>query len=116
MNLAYETSPIVDHKIHDIVGKHKYDNRKCNLRIATPSQNAMNASIQKNNKSGTTGVCWDNHQQVWIAYICKNGKYHLLGKFPFNEKDKAIKVRKKAEEKYFGEWSYDNSNKIENMK
>lgn len=115
MNLAYETRPIVDHKVHDIVGKHKYDNRKCNLRIVTESQNAMNAHKSKRNKSGTTGVCWDSNNQVWRAYIGINGKTHLLGKYPFEEKDKAIQTRKKAEERFFGEYSFDNSKKIENM-
>ena len=115
MDLAYTTKPIVDHKVHDIVGNHKYDNRKYNLRIVTSSQNNMNSHIQKNNQSGVTGVCWDTNQQVWLAYICKDGKNHLLGKFQFEEKDKAIKARKEAEEKYFGEYSFDNSKKLENM-
>lgn len=86
----------VDHKNHNT-----YDNRKSNLRIVTRSQNNMN----KNSK----GVCFDNTTNKYMAYIKINQKQKFLGYF-VDEND-AIAARKEAEEKYFGEYSYDNSMK-----
>ena len=40
-------------------------------------------------------------------YISKNNETIYLGRY--FDKDDAIKARKEAEEKYFGEYSYDNS-------
>ena len=99
----------VDH----IRGKNsRNDNRKSNLRIATRSQNNMNKGLQSNNTSGVTGVYWDNTYQKWKSQIRINNKNIGLGMF--NDKESAINARKKAEEKYFGEWSYDNSQNIIN--
>lgn len=84
------------------------DNRKKNLRFSTPSQNARNRKKNIRNKSGVTGV--SKKKDKWFATICVNGNKIGLGYFQ-NIED-AIKVRKEAEEKYFGEWSYDNSQQI----
>ena len=92
----------IDHKNHK-----KYDNRKSNLRKASASQNQMNATKRSDNTSGFTGVSWDKNKNKWIAYIAINGKQEYLG--AFNKKENAINARKEAEDKYFGEWSYDNS-------
>lgn len=43
----------------------------------------------------------------WAAEIVKNGVRHYLGYF--KNFDDAVAARKAAEEKYFGEYSYDNS-------
>lgn len=80
------------------------DNRKENLRMATRSQNMMNRNIQSNNTSGVAGVWWDYKRSKWIAYININNERKYLGSFDSFEK--AVKIRKKAEEKYFGEWAY----------
>lgn len=97
---------VVDHINHDIA-----DNRKCNLRIATISQNGMNKQILEHNTSGVTGVRWHKTNAKWISNITVNKKLIHLGYFD-NFED-AVEARKQAEEKYFGEWSYDNSeNKI----
>lgn len=82
------------------------DNRKSNLRIATRSQNAMNQKMHSNNTSGVTGVYWHKYNNKWIAQIKANGKTYQ--KY-FNNFDDAVSQRKEWEEKYFGEFSYDNS-------
>lgn len=88
--------------------KHKrYDNRKSQLRIATNQQNTMNQQLKSTNTSGVTGVYWDSDREKWVASITYQYKTIPLGRFD-NFED-AANVRKKAEEKYFGEWSYDNS-------
>lgn len=97
-------SVYVDHKEHN-----RFDNRKEKLRKVTPSQNGMNKSLRKNNTSGVSGVHFDNRINKWIARIQVDNKRIALGRFDIF-KD-AVKARKKAEEKYFGEYSYDNSMK-----
>ena len=97
----------VDH-IHGY--KTRNDNRKYNLRIVTKSQNNMNKRMQINNTSGITGVYWDKNREKWLAAIQKEGKQINLGRY--DTKEEAAKARKEAEEKYFGEYSYGNSQKM----
>ena len=75
----------------------RYDNRKQNLRIVTHSQNLMN------NKA--LGVHY-NKKNKWESYIMINYKLIHLGRF--KNKQDAIKARKQAEIKYFGEYRYKN--------
>lgn len=106
MGLTYEKID-VDH-IH---GKQtRYDNRKENLRIATRSQNNMNSALSKNNTSGVTGVYFDKNTKKWSASITVNYKTIHLGSFDTFEK--AVNARKEAEERYFGKYSYDNSQQM----
>lgn len=96
----------VDHKGGE---ETRWDNRRYNLRISTYSQNNQNKKKQSNNKSGVTGVFWDKSKNKWTPRIRVDGKDIYLGIFDdFNE---AVRIRKEAENKYFGEWSYDNSQK-----
>lgn len=87
----------------------KNDNRKTNLRIANNEENCHNQKIRKNNTSGCTGITWNKRLQKWQVSIGFNNKVIFLG--IYNNFDDAVKVRKEAEEKYFGEWSYDSSQK-----
>lgn len=88
----------------------KNDNRKSNLRMATKSQNGMNIPIRSNNSSGVTGVSFDKRLDKWHSYINKDGVRDNLGWFD-NFED-AVATRKIAEEKYFRERSYDNSQAV----
>lgn len=91
---------LVDYKNHNT-----YDNRKCNLRIVDTQKNAMNKRLLNSNVSGVAGVRFENNK--WVAYIKVNYKKIWLGSFDAFED--AVNARKAAEEKYFGEYSYDNS-------
>jgi len=73
-----------------------------NLRYATHSQNSQNASIKKSNTSGVSGVHWHNGANKWYVRIRVNNKRLLLGYFI--NFDDAVKIRKEAEVKYFGEF------------
>lgn len=59
----------------------------------------LNKKLLANNKSGKTGVCWNSRIQQWTAYITIKKKRIFLGYF--KDKNKAIRAREKAEEKYF---------------
>lgn len=95
-------SDIVDHINHDPT-----DNRKCNLRIVNRSQNNTNMRLKSSNTSGVTGVSYDKSRNKWQANIQVDGRGHYLGRYDSFED--AVAARKAAEEKYFGEYSYDNS-------
>lgn len=92
----------------DHIGHNKWDNRKSQLRIVTNSQNQMNRDRPINNSSGEKGIYWKHNK--WEAGIRYQDKYIYLGRF--DEKNDALKARREAEEKYFGEWSYENSQKL----
>jgi len=91
---------VVDH----IITENKNDNRKQNLRITTQAKNSLNHKLSTNNTSGITGISWHSKGNCWIAYIGVKRKFIYLGYYK-NIKD-AIKVRKEAEIKYFGEYRY----------
>lgn len=95
---------LVDHIRHN-----KLDNRKSELRIVDSIQNERNSELAKNNTSGVTGVTWHSRDNVWQARIKVNYQYIHLGYF--NSFNDAVIARKQAEEKYFGEYSYDSSMK-----
>lgn len=59
----------------------KYDNRISNLRKCTKSQNMKNRKIQKNNKTGYVGVCFDNTCNRYRATAKLNGKKFHLGMY-----------------------------------
>lgn len=100
--LLFPNSKIIDHINHK-----RNDNRKCNLRTVTHSQNQMNKGLRSNNTSGVTGVYLNKRDGKWGSYISINKKRIYLGFF--NNFDDAVRARKEAEDKYFGEFSYDNS-------
>ena len=89
---------MIDHKNGDGL-----DNRKENIRPCTPTENARNITIKKNNTSSKTGVSWNTKKRRWISYI-KVNNFHkqLIVTFCFK---KACEERDKAEEKLFGEFS-----------
>ena len=94
----------------DHINHIRTDNRKCNLRVVDRSLNQRNLPLSKRNTSGVVGVWFNKDANKWVAEIRLNYKKISLGYF-INKED-AIKARKEAEEKYFGEYSYDNSMKI----
>ena len=101
-----------DDLVVDHVGgvKTRNDNRRFNLRFATDAENCMNKDVRAHNTSGVCGVSWIKPKQRWVASIVVYGETIALGHF--TNFDEAVKARKEAEEKYFGEWSYEKSQAI----
>lgn len=65
----------------DHINGNRLDNRKCNLRICTPSGNARNAAVNKNSSSGFKGVTFFKKQSKFRARIAVDGKQIFLGYF-----------------------------------
>lgn len=89
---------MVDHKNRDGL-----DNRRCNLRICTASQNNGNKTIQKNNTSGFKGVTWSKANRRWVAQIVVNKKNIYLGSSANAEI--AAELYRKAAAEFHGEFA-----------
>lgn len=97
--LLNEPNLPIDHINHKV-----NDNRKCNLRVCTYSENNYNRRIQSNNTSGVVGICWHNKSKKWFARITVNKETISLGLF--DDLEEAKEARKKAEVKYFKDFAY----------
>jgi hypothetical protein len=80
------------------------DNRKCNLRICTRSENAANKCKYKKTRSRFKGVGWHKRGRKWEAQIMCNYKKIYLGLFD-SELEAAQAYNKKALA-LFGEHAY----------
>lgn len=87
----------------DHIDRNPLNNKKINLRYCTTQQNNMNISLSKNNTSSITGVCWHSQVGKWRAYIMLDRRQINLGLF--DDFEDAVKARKEAEQKYFGEFA-----------
>ena len=90
-------------KHYDHINRNALDNRRENLRQATKCENMRNRSLFANNKSGVTGVHWDQSREKWMASVKINKKNKHLGGFV--NKDDAIRARLEAEAQYYGEFA-----------
>jgi len=70
------------------------DNRLCNLREATQSENMHNGG--RKSESGVPGVRWRGERNRWVAQIRIGYRNHVLGSFL--SKSDAVAARKKAEQ------------------
>ncbi|MFN7608169.1 MAG: HNH endonuclease [Ralstonia sp.] len=57
------------------------NNRKTNIRIATPAQNQHNQRRRRDNTSGLKGVTWHKASAKWQARVWSGGKRIYLGLF-----------------------------------
>ena len=104
MQVVGDSEKIIDH-----IGHNPVDNRKTMLRICTQRENSFNHRPMTNKfNCNVTGV--RKERNSWMAYIGIDNKVLHLGSF--KNKEDAIAARKVAEEKYFGEYSYDASQEI----
>ena len=88
----------IDHK-----NRNGLDNRRCNLRYATRSQNLANSKLPVNNTSGFKGVRFEKDRGLWLARIKVNQVTKNLGRY--KNKIDAAKAYNAAAIKYFGEFS-----------
>ena len=90
-----EPNEQIDHK-----NRKRNDNRKENLRIVSPLENAINHSKRKDNVSGISGVFWNPINKRWRVYLYYKKQSINIGSY-FRKED-AIKKRLEAELKYYG--------------
>ena len=88
----------------DHINRNGLDNRRCNLRFATKSQNMRNSrtvtSIEgKPTSSKFKGVTWNKDRRKWLAQAMKNYVNHYLGQFDI-EIEAAQAYNKFAKENY----------------
>lgn len=83
----------------DHINGDRLDNRRCNLRISTRSENNLNKNVQKNSSSGFKGVSWKKGRSKWRAYM---GGAHIGH---FNTKEEAAKAYDKKALEVFGEFA-----------
>ena len=90
----------VDHINHDGL-----DNRRCNLRLATQTQNNGNARVHADSKSGVKGVYRQPRTGRWIAQIRTPGKSsQYIGSYA--TKEEAAQAYADAARQIFGEFAY----------
>lgn len=87
----------------DHINHNKLDNRRENLRVCTPTQNAMNSSTRNRNKLGIKGVVWQADRNKFAVYAKVNGKSRFFGRFE-SLQDAANKYNEIAL-KYFGRFA-----------
>lgn len=91
-------------KFIDHINGIKTDNRLCNLREATKTENALNSKISCANTSGIKGVCLSGGSaNPWKARIRVDGKELHLGRF--KTKEEAHEKVRLARELHFGEFA-----------
>lgn len=73
--------PLADSEVPDHIDLNGLNNRRSNLRLATPLQNAANRGMLVTNTSGYKGVSWSKADKKWRATIGYRGKKLSLGLF-----------------------------------
>jgi len=102
----YKTHRIVFCMVHghdpadlqiDHINGVRSDNRPCNLRLATQSQNTINfKGARADSSHGFRGISWKAKNKKWQASVCVGGKNKYLGLFdtPYEAKAMADAARK----------------------
>lgn len=85
-----EVDGFIDH-----INGDKSDNRIANLRVVSNAENAKNAALYSSNKSGTSGVMWEDSHKAWAVKINIGGKQRRIGRYKV--KADAVAARKNAE-------------------
>lgn len=86
----------------DHINGHKLDNRRCNLRLATRTQNNANRRISSNNTSGYKGVSWNKKLNLWMVYVKLDRKKFV--KYAKTKEEAAVKYNQMASS-LFGEYA-----------
>lgn len=86
---------VVDH-----LNGNTLDNRRCNLRVTSQSQNTHNIKTHRDSKTGVKNMCWDKTRKQWRVYICANGVRRNIGYF--DDRAEAERQAQIARDTYHG--------------
>ena len=90
----------------DHINNNTLDNRKCNLRISEHKHNTRNRhGRNSNNKSGYRNVSWSKSEHKWLVQLQVNGRSTVLGKFEYEDLDKAGKFAEEKRKELYGEYA-----------
>lgn len=92
--LQAKTGEIIDH-----INGDGLDNRRCNLRLCSASENGANRRKYKAKSSKYKGVSFKKNKGAFVAQITVRGKVKWLGTFK-DERDAAIAYDKAAIQNY----------------
>lgn len=87
----------------DHINRNGLDNRRCNIRLVTHSQNLVNPD-KRIGISGFRGVRWDKDRQKWRADIQFEGKKISLGRSLL--KEECAKLYDKKAKELYGKYVY----------
>lgn len=87
----------------DHINGNKLDNRKCNLRICTRSENHRNRCKLQGTASRYKGVTWNDRLKKWQTRIDIPGKQIYLGYY--NNEISAALAYNEAAKRIFGEFA-----------
>lgn len=88
---------VVDH-----INGNGLDNRRANLRLATPAQNNLNSRVRSDCISGLKGAFYDRRKGTYYSRICVDGSYIYLG--TYETALEAANAYAEASKKYHGEF------------
>ena len=87
----------------DHINQNKSDNRICNLRKASRSENLFNKGKTKANTSGVKNVSWCKRHKVYLARLSVNNRKIYLGRFKTISEAEAVLTANR--QKYHGEFT-----------
>jgi hypothetical protein len=99
--LGARPGQIVDHRSGDGL-----DNRRCNIRLATPQENSRNRRPYRNSSSQYRGVTLRTRSGRWHAQIFVSGNRIHLGDY-IHERDAAMAYDAAARQ-LFGDFAFEN--------
>jgi len=70
--------PLQKGLVTDHINRIKLDNRRCNLRRVTQSENVLNARLHKRNISGVRGITL-TRDKTWRVFVQRSGVTYTLG-------------------------------------
>jgi len=88
----------------DHINRVRDDNRLCNLRLATRSQNNANMKLRKDNRTGCRGVYFNSKSRKFIVQVTKEGVTKTVGRF--DSLEEAAKIAKEFRKLVFGEFAH----------
>jgi hypothetical protein len=86
----------------DHINQNKGDNRLCNLRLATRSENKANTGKQITNTSGVRGVHWSKKDRCYVVEVKKGSR--RVRKWGFVDLESARQYYLKTAKELFGEF------------